>query len=220
MFGLKIKIPRIKLPEKTSRKTSVALAIVLFIILAASLAIYYNNFVQTPIRTWVYKGQTVAFRADLRQAAKVPVYPGDVQIYRDIMNPLVENVTIAFKDAGEEGNPYYMLQEFELVPRMKLAYMYMLGTQTPEGEFQPSPTTPNFNAIPIDSYANLPGKIQNPIIAIVHPMFANETSVRMEGHVTYISGKTPEELDLATARFLMIVLGIDVKDIEQSSQAG
>ena len=56
----------------------------------------------------------------------------------------------------------------------------------------------------------------------MHPVYANETAVRNEGHVTYISGKTFEELDLATVKFLMVVLGIDMEQINigQSGSSG
>jgi hypothetical protein len=72
---------------------------------------------------------------------------------------------------------------------------------------------PSFNAMPVEEYANLPGKIQNPIIALVHPKYANETAVRNEGHVTYISGTNYKDFDLATIRFLMVVLGIDPAEL-------
>ena len=112
---------------------------------------------------------------------------------------------IAFKDAGEEENPYYIVEEIEIINKMMIAYRKMIDSY--KGETINMPT---FNAMPVENYADLPGKIQNPIIALVHPKYANETAVRNDYHVTYISGKTHEEFDLATIKFLMIVLGIDL----------
>ncbi len=171
-----------------------------------SLISIYVIFVPKPITTWNYKGQLVRFRADLRKADKVPVYPGETQIYLDTIHPLVKNVTIAFKDAGKEGNAYYIVEEFELITKMTLAYRSMLSNYQGLSE----ESMPKFNAVPVENYANLPGKIQNPIIALIPPKYANETAVRNKGHVTYISGTTYEDFDLATIKFLMIVLGIDL----------
>jgi hypothetical protein len=209
MPELKLKIPT-SMP-KITRKAAIALAI---LALAAGIGgyFYYLNVSNPPITTWNYRGQLVAFRVNLREAATVPVYPSDDLIYRDLMNPFVKNVTIAFKDAGTADNPYYILEEMEIIPKTTLAYAHMLGSDS-GNETSSATDTPVFNAEAIENYANLPGKIQNPIIALVHYKYANETSVRMEGHVTYISGKTPQDFDKATVRFLMIVMGISPGDL-------
>jgi len=183
-------------------KNIVRLAAVLVIIVG--LLFYYIFFFPKPIKTWDYRGMTLTFRTDLRKADKVPVYPGETEIYLDTMHPLVKNVTIAFKDVGEYG--YYATEAFEITYKMKLAYIHLVGSESGSAA-----ETPTFNVEVVEEYANLPGKIQNPIIALVHPAYANETAVRNEGHVTYISGKSYEELDLATTKFLMIVLGIELE---------
>ena len=199
---------QIRLDAKATRNIAIAIAVVAALVAASY---FYVRFFE-PITVIDYKGVTVAFRADLREAAKVPVYPGESEIYRDTIHQLAKNVTIVFKDAGESGNPYYIVEEVELVNKLRIAYMLTFGTQTDTGEFVPG-DIPTFDAQEVGSYENLPGKIQNPIIALVHPMYANETSVRNEGHVTYISGRTLKELDLATDRFLMIALGIDPSEL-------
>ncbi len=190
-----------KIKIKLSKK--ILIFIVVLVVIVSSF-FYYEFFVPKPINTWNYKGLVLTFRADLREANKVPVYPGETQVYLDTMHPLVKNVTIAYKDAGEYG--YYAIEAFEITYKMKLAYMSLVGSE--EGSTFEVPT---FNVETVEQYAHLPGKIQNPIIALVHPIYANETAVRNEGHVTYISGKTYEELDLATIKFLMIVLGIELE---------
>jgi hypothetical protein len=199
---------QIRLDAKATRNIAIAIAVVAALVAASY---FYVRFFE-PITVIDYKGVTVAFRADLREAAKVPVYPGESEIYRDTMHQLAKNVTIVFKDAGESGNPYYIVEEVELVNKLRIAYMLTFGTQADTGEFVPG-DIPTFDAQEVGSYENLPGKIQNPIIALVHPMYANETSVRNEGHVTYISGRNLKELDLATDRFLMIALGIDPSEL-------
>lgn len=180
----------------------------LFVVASALLVLFvysYMRLAPEPITVWNYKGQLVRFRDDLRKADKIPVYPGETQVYLDTIHPLVDNVTIAFKDAGEGENGYYIVEEFEIITKMTLAYRNMLAGY-------PGKTMedmPKFDAVHVEQYANLPGKIQNPIIALVHPKHANETAVRNEGHVTYISGKTYEEFDLATIKFLMIILDVN-----------
>lgn len=189
---------------KTTKRNMLTLVGIILI----SLIVMINAilFTKEPIKAWNYYGQIIEFRDDLRKADKVPVYPGETQIYLDTIHPLVKNVTIVFKDAGEDENSYYIVEEFEIILKMTLAYGRMLASY--EGLSEED--IPEFNSMPVDEYANLPGKIQNPIIALVHPKYANETAVRNDYHVTYISGRTYEEFDLATIKFLMIVLGVEL----------
>ena len=200
---------QLKLGTKTARNVALVLAAAALVI--GAYYVYYRFY--QPITMIDYKGTVIAFRADMREAAKIPVYPGESELYRDTMHQLVQNVTIVFKDAGSDGNPYYIVEEVEIVNKMKLAYMLTFGTTDPNtGEVTPA-MSPGFDAMEVGSYENLPGKIQNPIIAIVHPKFANETSVRNDGHVTFISGTDLHQLDLATVKFLMVELGITESDL-------
>jgi hypothetical protein len=200
---------QLKLVSKTARKIAIVLAVAALAI--GAYYVYYRFF--QPITMINYKGTVLAFRTDLREAAKVPVYPGEEELYRDTMHQLVQNVTIVYKDAGANGTPYYVVEAFEIANKMNIAYMLTFGTVDPNtGEMIPS-TPPGFNSMAVSSYENLPGKIQNPIIAIVHPKFANETSVRNDGHVTFISGTDLHQLDLATVKFLMVELGITESDL-------
>lgn len=174
--------------------------IVIFLIgmLIVSSIIVHQLLIPRPITTWDYDGTTLVFRVDLREADKVPVYPHETGVYLDTIHPLVENITIAFKPAGEKENPYYQLAVIELVMKLKQIY-------------DKNEIPVEFNAVPVESYENLPGKIQNPIIALVHPVYANETSVHNERHVTTISGETYHDFDLAVAKFLMVVLDIEIE---------
>ena len=186
---------------KLSRNVLMLAAVVAAVVVSVLL---YEYIVPKPITSWEYNGLILNFRSDLKEANKIPVYPGETQLYLDTMHPLVKNVTIAFKETEENG--YYAAEAFEITYKMTLAYYNLFGSVI-------SNTTrvPGFDVQTVDQYAHLPGKIQNPIIAIVHPDYANETAVRNEGHVTYISGKTYEELDLAVTKFLMVVLDIQLE---------
>lgn len=190
----------VKVTVKISKKM-VAVAAV-FALVACSI-IAYEQLKYEPVTTWKMGDIDLYFRADLNRANDVPVYPGEAQVYFDTMHQLVKNVTIAVKET--EDNSYYSVEAFEITNKMLLAYSKMFGSDIKSGY-----KIPTFDVQFVDQYAYLPGKIQNPIIAIVHPDFANETSIRNEGHVTYISGQTYEELDLAVVKFLMIALDIEV----------
>jgi len=188
---------KIKMKLGKRNVTAILVLITIFGIVVLGVLNYYF-LIPKPITTWDYFGNTLVFRVDLREANKVPVYPHETGVYLDVVNPLVKNITIAFKPAGDKENPYYQLEIIELVMKLK-QYVYDRKEIPVE-----------FNAVPIESYENLPGKIQNPIIALVHPIYANETAIRNAGHVTTISGKTYNEFDLAVAKFLMVALGIEL----------
>ena len=172
---------------------------IIFILALSAIAfavLYYQFFVPKPITSVQYGNYILNFRADLREASKVPVYPAEDALYREMMHGLVQNVTIAFKPTNGD-DALYAVEAFEITYKLRLGYTVR--------DFNVG-----FNSMAVNSYENLPGKIQNPIIAIVHPVYANETSVRVDGHVVTIKGKTPGELDLAVSKFLMASLGIEV----------
>jgi len=198
----------IKISKKMLRNVKIFLVVVVAIIsitIAYKVSIDFYNSNIKEIKMWNYRGNDIGFRADLRKADKVPVYPGETEVYLDTMHPLVKNITIAYKDVEDSERGYYAVEAYEITYKMKIAYSYLVGTDS-EGVSK----IPTFNVEVVDQYAHLPGKIQNPIIALVHPVYANETSVRNEGHVTYISGETFEEFDLATVKFLMTIMGIEL----------
>jgi uncharacterized protein YpmB len=151
-----------------------------------------------PIYSISYDGGILTFRADLKEANKVPVYPSEEILYQTLINPSVENVTIVFVPVEGE-NAIYVVNAFEIVSKLYPAYQ-KIGVK------------PKFNGINLTSYENveLYGKIQNPYIVLIHPRFANETSVRLKDHTVFISGKSNQELDKATVKFLMVALKIRI----------
>ena len=191
---------------------------ILFVVglLIVSGVVVYNNgayigyhILKLPIKSWNWKGATLYFRADLREADKVPVHPNEDAIYLDTMHTLVESVTIIFKDAGLEDNPYYIVEEIEIVTKMRIAYQYLFVTQSEIGMFNPN-EIPEFKAEEVESYDDILAGIKDIKIVLIHPKYADRTAIWNDGHVTYISGTTGEEFDLAVTKFLMIVLGIDL----------
>ena len=151
-----------------------------------------------PLNLYNYHGQILTFRADLREAKNVQVYPDDTTIFEMVMNPNLKNVTIVFvpsKDNGIVG-----VDGFEVSRKLAIAYNYS-GYRIPiKGE-------------PVDSY-ELSGTNDSLIIALIPPVFSNDTSVRAKNNVILISGKTYKGFDLSTIRFLMIILEIKLSDLE------
>jgi hypothetical protein len=86
----------------------------------------------------------------------------------------------------------------EIITKLVVAY-HLKGWSRPE-----------FDAVPVESYAGLSGTSANPLIALVHPVYANRTLVEVKNEVIFIEGKDYKGFDLATVRFLMAVLGIDI----------
>jgi uncharacterized protein YpmB len=178
----------------TTKKLKI-LVVIAFIIF---LSVLIYRIWPKPIYSIRYDGEILSFRADLREASKIPVYPSEEILYRALINPLVENVTIVFVPVEGE-NAIYVVNAFEIVNKLYFAY-------------QKIKIGPNFNGVNLTSYENveLYGKIQNPYIVLIHPRFANETSVRLKDHTVFISGKSNEELDKATVKFLMVALRIRI----------
>lgn len=177
----------------------VLIAVVSVLIILAYIA---YNFLPQPIYKVDYNGNLLTFRADLREANKVPVYPNRVVLYYELRGGLAQNITIVFLPVeGENG--IYSAEGFEITYKLGLLFK-LIGKNVV------------FDSRNVSSYKYLPGKIQNPIIAIVPPRFANETAVRLDGHVVTISGLPDNDvnnpyknLDLATIKFLMVMLDID-----------
>ena len=182
--------------ELTANQIILIFAVSLLIILVYLAYVYLPR----PVYNADYYGIPLTFRADLNEADKVPVYPNEGYLYYELRGGLAKNITIAFVPI-EGGNDIYSAEGFEVTYKLSLMFS-LLGMNV------------TINAMNVTNYANLPGKIQNPIIALVHPKFSNETAVRLDGHVIHISGLpsndvTPyRNLDLATVKFLMVVLGI------------
>ncbi len=168
-----------------------------------SKKIYYIN----------YSNHQLGFRENLTLAYEtVDIKPNEEAIHEKIVKlskivrndsisfrrPL-EGVTLVFKDA-EENNGWYILQNTEIINKLSFFYGGLNGIKL------------NFTTKEIQDYDNLEGTSSTPIIALVHPKFANETSISLDedNNVIYINGgSTLQDFDLATTRFIMIFLDIN-----------
>ena len=171
-------------------------------VLSIVIALAYI-YIPRPVYSYDYFDIPLNFRADLREAQKVQVSPDDARLYYELRGGLAKNITIAFLPL-EGDNGIYSANAFEISYKLSLLFN-LLGRNV------------TIDAKEIASYQHLPGKIQHPLIALVHPKFANETAVRLDAHVIFISGLPTNDaaspyrnLDLAAVKFLMVILGIDI----------
>ncbi|HLC39903.1 MAG TPA: hypothetical protein VJJ76_03420 [archaeon] len=193
---------KVKVKFKVTRNRMITAG---FIISGVVIAYLYALYVPKPVYSVDYRdtGVILNFRVDLREADKIPVDPGPDQVYTEIVNPLVKNITIVYKPTGNETEDrYYAIEAFEITEKMKL------------GLYARKITDVGIDAKPLSyfnrtTYDNLPGKIQHPLIAIVHPIYGNQTRVvSAPGHVVYIEATSYRDLDLAVVKFLISALRI------------
>lgn len=176
----------------------------LVVIIVAVGILIYKFHESRPLTTYTYYvydnygnryGIPMAFRADLRKADNVSVYPDVSSIYNIVWNENTKNITIAFVNSSDNG----------LVATDAFEIAYKLGTI-----FKVYNMTTNFTANVISSYDNITANESYPVIALIPPSMTNSTSVLAMNNIIYIQGNTTEGFDLATIKFLMSALEIKV----------
>jgi hypothetical protein len=171
---------------------------ILLIISAMAAAFFYVFYFPKPITSVDFYGVILNFRADLREAEKIPLYPNESAVNALLMDGSVRNITIAFKPSNEE-NSYFALEATEIVTKLYYAYK-TLGH-----------VMPKFMSINVSSYENLSGTPQNPMIALVAPSVSNETDVIVSSNnVISVKAKSFNDFDLATIKMIMAALKIKV----------
>lgn len=169
--------------------------IVLIIVLLFLFLLFLYFYTQRPITTINYLGEKLTFRQDLREANKIKVYPSE-KILQDLMNGTkIRNVTIAYKKTSDIS--YTLLEAVEITYKLRRGYLAQgYDFKIVAKEF--------------DSLENITGEQSTPIIVLIPPSIANETSVRVKDSAVYISGKDLKNFDLATIKFLVVTLKIRV----------
>lgn len=163
-------------------------------ICVAGITIAYLK-IPKPITTYNLDGLKFRFRADLRKANNILVYPDEETIRNIIWNPEIQNLTIVYVNSSD--NAIVAVNAFEITYKLKLIYFFLNYDI-------------NITGKEIESYDELAATSENPVIALIPPVFSNETLVKVKDNIIYIKAKTYEEFDLATVKFLMGALGISV----------
>lgn len=169
--------------------------IILFFSVILILVYWYS--ISRPIYAIKYFGAVLAFRENLREAIKIPVYPDENTLHMLLTNSSLQNITLVFKDAGVDKNSYYIVEEIEIIN--KLYFLYKIKGMSVK-----------FNASEVQNYENLAATKENLIIALIHPIYANETSIKVENNVIYLQGTDLRNFDLATIKLLMVALDLKV----------
>jgi hypothetical protein len=182
-------------------KEAVVVILIIVIGIACVYIIYHFYPKSTTTTSYNFFGITIPFRTDLYKANNISVYPDNDTVYNMMWGQQLENITIVWVNSSE--NNMVAVEAFEITYKMNLAYKHI-------GNLNGVTINVMFNHMVVDSYDNLTATENNPIIALVPPMFSNETAVRAENNVIYIKGKTFGEFDLATVKFLMVALAINL----------
>ncbi len=178
---------------RITRNRLIAVAV---FILAFAAIFAYENLVPKPVYSIAIDGNQINFREDLRAAARVKAVPSEEVIYAELMGSSLKNITIAFKPVSDAENAYYSLEGF-LLPKLSRAYT--------------SREPPQFSEpMILDSYEGLKGTPDNLIIAMVHPVYSDETVVVLEDHVIYIKAKDYRDFDLATEKLFVVAFGLEL----------
>lgn len=189
----------------------------LLIILSVPLLLYLIPRYVLPITSWNYAGYTVAFRANLRAAQKVPLTTSfvysqdpDASVRDALVRDDVTNITFLFKPTSDQGNTLYIIERYEIIKALTFAYLYSPTIQLHQ--------IPTFDTQAVDSYSNITATQLNPKIVLVHPNYGNETVVRQDGDIIYVEAKNAGnfnsdkvQFDLATVRLMMAILNIKIQ---------
>jgi hypothetical protein len=181
---------------------------------------YYQTYL-APVTVVDFNGEKMGFRVDLRQAEKVEVRPNEAALVAQmvrasryvnsdgtiIFRKPLSNVTIVFKStivngtSGPNTMGWYTVEVTEIIKKMTALYHGKLRTPI------------NFQVKEVQSYDGLKGSNTAPIVALVHPDLTDRTGVEVDSDndvVTIYGGNSLKDFDLATEKFLMVIMGIKV----------
>jgi hypothetical protein len=200
--------------KKVKVKITKRETITVFVIIAAVLLVYaIALFIPKPVYSVCYRGSLVGsecydgvflnFRVNLRDAIKVPAVPGPDQIYTEVLNPLVKNITVVYKPTGDpEKDKLYWIACYDIIYNLKSG---MLARRISDVGFD----IKALSELNRTNYEKLPGMIQHPLVVLVDPADSNQTRVYADpGHVIYIEATSYDNMNLAIAKFLIAVLDI------------
>ena len=172
----------------------------LIILVAGGVYIIYR-YIPKHTTTYNFFGIEIPFRVDIDKANNIPVYPDNETIYNIMWDSQVENITIAYVNSSE--NNKVAVEAFEITSKMKIAYQHI-------GYLNGVYLDRSFNGKEVDSYENISATPFNPVIVLIPPILSNDTLVMANNNVIYIKGTTMENFDLATVKFLMVALAINL----------
>ncbi|MCD6476866.1 MAG: hypothetical protein J7K26_01715 [Candidatus Aenigmarchaeota archaeon] len=171
-------------------------------LLGIILIIMISGCIGSPVTKYEFAGKTLNFRADLREAEKINVYPDEQTLWNMLMGPYVRIIHIGFYPNDTE-NPYYTVAAYEL--SYKLQYINDVYWGPNQVEIKPMILNSTKDLM-------LANEVE-PIILMLGPSKANETSIRIDNYLITVSGKdfseidrTYTDLDLAVDKLLLVLM--------------
>jgi hypothetical protein len=149
-----------------------------------------------------FGGVKLNFRANLDQAANVPVYPNETALRNAILNNGVQEIGVAYIPSDQE-NAFYLAASYELAYKLTIINRYYFNVTKP------------ITSIPVNSTmdALAMATSQKPIIMLVGESKTNSTLVNVVGYFVTVQGASFEEvnrtyndLDLATDKLLLVMM--------------
>ena len=196
-YSCKSKEIRIRIKSKSVKAiilVAILLAVVLYFVINHFDSIQKLYVESRPIFEIKYHGIPMKFREDIRLAKNIEVYPNETYLKSIFRNKEIRGVTIGILNYTNQTN-IIGVESVEIT--FKLSSFYSLAS---------IPVI--IKGKEIGSLSEISGNSTNPVIIIIPPSIANETLVRVENYTVFISGKSLKELDLATIKFIALVLGI------------
>lgn len=176
--------------------------LLIFLLISAGIGgfIYYES-LPKEITRYNFYGTELQFRSDLRKAQNISVYPDEQSILSKVWDPDITRVSIVYVPSEEpsEENGMLALSVFEIRFKLDVAY------HNPKFNWNNEFTSTN-----LTSFENITQSNDTLVIALVRPSLSDRTAVEMDGNVIYIKGKTLEEFDMATIKFIISALNITI----------
>lgn len=171
-----------------------------------------------------FAGEIRNFRANLIEAEKVQVYPSSDALKDIFFGNSVRQINIFYIDTTENG--FYEAPAFEFVLKMGIIYKSRRGNEGysfGEGNrenclfFYANNSSICFEKEVLknaDDVSGIKSSADNPAIILLGPPFSNKTAVTINNFTVMIEGKSLDEtnrkytdIDLATDRFLLALMG-------------
>jgi len=196
--------------------------IIIIAIIVIAFIFLLNNieFFKDPYSLY-YEGDVRHFRANLFEANKTPVYPNENAIKDVLLNPEVYKIYIAFVP-NETENAFYLASSFEITIKLGLVYKHYYKGLT--GSFKDVDDSSCmlffedeqvrcFKSFPINSTDELIPTPIEPVILLLGPSHASQTSVVVNNNFIILQGKDFSEidrkytdLDLAVDKMLLVLM--------------
>lgn len=173
--------------------------IILILILAGIGGLIYYQTLPKEFKRYNFYGVELEFRSDLRNAKNISVYPDEQSILHKVWDPDIYKINIVYVPTKEpsDENSVLGVNAFEIRYKLDVAYRQFNWIN-------------EFTRTELESFENITYTNDTLVIALIRPSLADETAVELNENVIYIKGKTPEEFDRATIKFLMVALNITV----------